>query len=175
MNEAVGESLLSMSLSHGREKRLPAGVGRRSLRDCSEREPASGAVDGGRAPAAGVLAGGQVVAAGSRLSRPGPGSAMDAWAGVVAAGWADWCLGSGHLRRAARVGEGGVLPGACGRWGRALAGWGGWRHKGRTCTCFRRSLALRECGGMGRRCGGAGAVVAAGWTGGSGSSRSECV
>jgi hypothetical protein len=174
MNEAIGESLPSMSLSHGREKRLPAGVGRRSLRDCSEREPASGAVDGGWAPVAGVLAGGQVVAAGSRLSRPGPSSAMDAWAGVVAAGWADWCLGSGHLRRAAR-GEGGVLPGACGRWGRALAGWGGRRHKGRTCTGFCRSLALRECGGTGRRCGGARAVVAAGWTGGSGSSRSECV
>jgi hypothetical protein len=87
-NEAVRESLPSMNLSCGREKRSPAGGGGRSLRDCSEKEPASGAVDGGWAPVAGVLAGGWAMAASTRPSQPGPGSTVDAWAEAVAASWA---------------------------------------------------------------------------------------
>jgi hypothetical protein len=156
-----------MSLSHGREKRSPAGGGR-SLWDCNERELASGAVDGGRAPATGVLAGGRAVAAGSRLSRLGPGNTVDVQAEVVAAGW---CMGSGHPGRAARVREGDVLLGARGRRGRAVTSWGGQRRKGRTHTGFHRLPMARECGGTGCRRGGAGA--AAGRT--NGGSRSERV
>jgi hypothetical protein len=65
-----------MNLSRGREKRSPAGGGGRSLHDYSEKEPASGAVDGGWAPVAGVLAGGWAMAASTRPSQPGPQAAL---------------------------------------------------------------------------------------------------
>jgi hypothetical protein len=84
-------------------------------------------------------------------------------------------MGSGHHGCVARVGEGGVLPGAHGRRGRAVVGRGGRRRKGPTCMGFCRSSAARECGRLGRRRGGAGAA-ATGWTGAAdGGSRSKRV
>jgi hypothetical protein len=64
---------------------------------------------------------------------------------AVAAGWASRFISSGHPRRAAQAGEGGVQPGAHDRQGRAAShGWVG--------TGFRRSPAARECGGRRLRC-----------------------